>query len=223
MAFRQTTFAINEWYHCYTRTIEKRAAFETREDCERFQQTLFLCNTERPLRRDDLPAMTHADVFALSRGEPLVAVGSYCLMPTHFHLLLHEIREGGISRFMQKVGTAFTMYFNIRRQRVGGLFIKPFRAKHIDDDAYLQRAVQYIHLNPAEMFESQWKHGNVNDMEKLEASLRAYRFSSWVDYEKTSRPEGAILDQKLLTSFGSMKPLRETLDEAHAYYQELLP
>jgi len=224
MGSRQTVFSPGEWYHCYTRTIEKRIAFETDGDYERFLQTLYLCNSERPMRRDDLPRMAREDIYAYPRGEPLVSIGSYCIMPTHFHLLLHEIRDNGISRFMQKVGTAYTMYFNIRQQRIGGLFVKPFRAKHIDEDPYLRRVVQYIHLNPAELFEPAWKRGVVRNMRKLESALRQYRYSSWPDYEHDeARPQRAILGREKLVSFGGLLPLRQTLEETRAYYQDLLP
>ena len=80
---------------------------------------------------------------------------AYCLMPNHFHLLLQDALPagGGISKFMQKVGTAYTMYFNASRERAGNLFVKPFRSKHVSDDRYFKRVAQYIHFNPIELME----------------------------------------------------------------------
>ena len=44
MAYRREEFAVDEWYHCYTRSIDKRAVFETERDYERFLQALYISN-----------------------------------------------------------------------------------------------------------------------------------------------------------------------------------
>lgn len=221
MAYRREEFAHDEWYHCYTRSIDKRPVFETERDYERFLQALYLCNGTNTIRRSGMYKPTHDRFFSLKRGRPLVAIAAYCLMPNHFHLLVHEITEGGISAFMQKLGTSFSMYFNVKRQHVGNVFVKPFRSKHIDDDPYLQRVVQYIHLNPAELFEREWKTGYVRDMRSLEKKLGTYRYSSLSDYEGTKRVENAILDKKSMAMFSDRPPLLDTLTEAAEYYADL--
>ena len=155
----------------------------------------------------------------MSRKAPLVAIGGYCLMPNHIHLLLREIVDGGISKFMHKVGTGYTMYFNILHQRVGNLFVKPFRSKHIGDDTYLQHASSYLHLNPAELFEAGWKHGVVTNMHALETRIREYRYSSLPDFYGSDRPESAILDQEFIETL-ALRPLRDMLSDAHEYYAD---
>ena len=122
---------------------------------------------------------------------------------------------------MQKVGTSFSMYFNVKRQHVGNVFIKPFRSKRIDDDAYLRHVVQYIHLNPAELFERDWKSGHVRNMRSLEQNLKTYRYSSLPDYEGTKRLENSILDTEAMSMFDKRPALRDTLIEAAEYYADL--
>jgi putative transposase len=226
MAYRQTQFAPDEWYHCYNRGVEKRTVFETKSDYQRFLQSLFLCNDTEPVRRDNIRDKSHTEIFQIEKNESLVSVGAYCLMPNHFHLLLQEKIDGGISQFMQKLGTAYTMYFNIKNERVGGLFVKPFRSKHIHDDRYLQRVTQYIHLNPVELFERNWKTNPPVARRRL-ATLREqvlkYPYSSLFDYIETNkRPEIGILDPKAVSLLrNDTSSFAETLKDAALYYQSI--
>ncbi|MDP3646114.1 MAG: transposase [bacterium] len=221
MAYRREEFAHEEWYHCYTRSIDKKTVFEVRADYERFLQALYVCNGTRTIRRGTMYNPSHDLLLSLPRGRPLVAIGAYCLMPNHFHLLLQEITDDGISTFMQKVGTSFSMYFNVKRQHVGNVFVKPFRAKHINDDRYLQHVAQYIHLNPAELFEREWKSGAVRNVRSLEQKLKTYRYSSLPDYEGVERPENSILDTGVMSMFDKRPSLSDMLVGAAEYYADL--
>lgn len=231
MAYRRTPFVPNEWFHCYTRGVEGRSTFETPRDYERFMESLYLCNSSNPVRRDDLDRASDSNIFLYPRGENLVDIGAYCLMPNHFHLLLRSKIDGGITRFMQKIGTAYTMYFNIKNKRVGGLFITPFRSKHVSEDYYFKRVAQYIHLNPIDLFEPGWKSGTATTtaattarrrLAVVEKKLAEYQYGSMSDYYGDARPEGAIIDPaafKLIQE--DMLPLNSLLEERALYYQEL--
>lgn len=221
MGLRREPFEIDEWYHCYNRGIDKRTTFKTRNDYERFVQLLYLINSPTPLRRDNIQARTTADVMKTERPDTLVSIGAYCLMPNHFHLLIKEKYDGGITTFMQRLGTAYTMYFNIRHTRVGNLFYKPFRSRHVNDDRYFQRVLEYIHCNPADLREPGWKRGDVRDMHELAEFLFTYRYSSLADHNpKTTRAERAILSSDVF-DIVETRPLREALYEARAYYTDL--
>jgi putative transposase len=219
MATRPVPFQIDEWFHCYSRGIDKRTVYESEDDAERFLQLLYLVNSSEDLRRDNLSLKTEK-IMAHSRGEPLVSIGAYCLMPNHYHLLLKEIREDGISRFMQKLGTAYTMYFNKKYDRVGGLFVKPFRARHVVDDRYFQKVVDYIHCNPAELYEPGWKKGAVRNIDRLEQQLLQYRYSSFADYNGKKRPHATILSRDGFDTYVPQTP-KKMLAEARAYYADI--
>ena len=122
-----------------------------------------------------------------------MAIGAYCLMSNHYHLLLKEITKGGITHFMRKLGTAYTMYFNKKYKRTGNLMTKPFRSRHVNDDRYFQRVVDYIHCNPAELIEFEWKNGTVHNIDNLEKKLLKYRYSSFPDYNRIKRDTRAII------------------------------
>lgn len=218
---RKTQFAIGEWYHCYSRGVEKRITFEDKYDYRRFLEQLYLANTRVPLRRDDIGTRDFEEILRLPRDWPLVAIGAFCLMPNHFHLILEETVEGGITAFMQKLGTAYTMYFNGRYERIGNLFVKPFRSRHVDTDRYLQHLINYLHCNPAELYEPKWKTGDVKNLPALIKKLIEYPYSSFDAFEHKKTPTRAILDE---TVFGVARrtPAKQMIREAREYYLENL-
>lgn len=219
-------FTPNEWYHCYSRGIDKRIVFENKSDYQRFISLLYLANSSIALHRSDMGHLKHYELFATQRGEPLVSIGAYTLMPNHFHLLLYEKNEGGISTFMQKLGTAYTMYFNVRNERSGGLFTKPFRAKHVSDDLYYQYVVDYIHLNSSDLFEHKQKEAPNMSRRRLDmltqriTKLEAYPFSSLPDFNGVSRPERSLLGDEVFDIY-QKKTTRQMVENALAYEETL--
>jgi putative transposase len=221
MAYRRTPFAPQEWYHCYNRGIDGRPLFIAPEDTQRFIELLYLCNSTTRFERGNFQDLAHDEVLALERGEPLVAIGAYCLMDNHWHLLLQEIVEGGISKFLQRVGTGYTVFFNKKYEHVGNVMVKPFRSKHVSNDRYLRRVVQYIHFNPAEIYEPNWKKGRVKNFKSLQKKLLAYEGSSLMDYHGSKRVQRAILDPAAVGFLGDGLPrLSDVLLDAAAYYKE---
>lgn len=213
-------FAPNEWYHCYSRGIDKRTVFENVSDFQRFVSLLYLTNTTTTLHRSNLKNLKYDELFTIPRKEPLVDIGAYALMPNHFHLLLYEKSGDDISKFMQKLGTAYTMYFNIKRERSGGLFTKPFRARHVSDDNYLQYVVDYIHLNPLELFEPMQKKDKSLSRRRLDnrfiSKLETYPFSSLHDFNGILRPSRTILGKEIFEIY-QKKTTKQMLENALAY------
>ena len=213
-------FAGGEWYHCYNRGVDKRTVFSGARDYARFIQLLYLCNSVTPKHRSDLYNLPTNRVLEIRRGPPLVAIGAFCLMPNHFHILLKERAEGGISRFMQKMGVAYSMYFNIKNDHTGNVFLRPFRSRHVSDDQYFQHVVQYIHCNPAELHERGWKDGNVKNLALLQKWLEEYPHSSLGSFHDRRHPLRAIVDNE---AFDIVRPvaINKMLREAAAYYEEI--
>lgn len=219
MAIRTIPFTPDEWYHIYNRGVDKRITFESKRDYERFLQNLYLNNTTERLHRSDLGSSSTEKILSIPRSEPLVDVGAFCLMPNHYHLLLKEVRPGGISAFMHKLGTAYTSYFNIKNERTGNLFMKPFRSRHIPDDIYFQHVINYIHCNPAELFEPGWKNGEVRDIKQLKNKLLVYPYSSLAAHIDTSNQLKPILDEKIF-EIARQVPPEQMLKEALEYYSQ---
>ena len=192
---RSHTFAFGGYYHLYGRGVEKRNIFLDKSDYERFIKILFFCNGRKSTVIRDLPrGLTFVD-YLDKRGETLIDIGAYCLMPNHFHLLVREKTEKGISLFMQKLMTAYAMYFNDKYKRRGRLFESSYKSTHADNDEYLKYLFAYIHLNPVKLIDPNWKENGVKNKTETKKYLVEYRFSSFIDYASEGRDAGLLLNQ----------------------------
>ena len=218
----RSPFGVNEWYHCYNRGVDKRKVFLDDGDRNRFLLLLYMGNGSVPLHISNLKNRNLRAVLgneSIERGEPIVEIGAYTLMPNHFHLALKEICEGSITTFMQRIFTAYTMYFNKKYERTGTLFAGPFKSKHIEDDRYLKQFIAYLHLNAAKLFDPRWKegHGNPGQIKSL---LETYPYSSFPDFIGHKRPERKILGDSIFDLYDTLPTLSEMVEDAHAYYAE---
>lgn len=205
---RKIVLAPGEFYHLYNRGTEKRKIFTKQNDYDRFLVLLYLCNSIKPVRIDDLTqgrTLSKLGLFVVDRGQSLTDFCAYCLMPNHFHLLVREKADGGISRFMQKLITGFTMYFNTRYERTGTLFQGKYKATHVHDDRYLKYLLSYIHLNPIKLIEPKWKETGIVNHSRAEKWLENYQYSSFPDYSGKNRTERRILNTDALEEYYDYK------------------
>lgn len=189
---RKLTFSVGEYYHLYNRGVEKRKIFIKEKDWIRFQKLIYLANGTNPIRFREIEGQTFDSI---DRGDPLVAIGAYVLMPNHFHILIKEIVKNGLSRFMEKLATGYSMYFNKKYERVGPLFQGRFKGEHVDNDEYLKYLYAYIHLNPVKLIEPNWKEIGIKDEKRALKYISQYYYSSHQDYCGIKREEGAILSK----------------------------
>lgn len=179
---RKETFIEGEYYHLYNRGVDKRTIFPTARDYKRFLMLLYLANSEEEVHiANILKSTTFEDIFVRDRGQQLVAIGAYCLMPNHFHIVIAQLVDGGIARFMLKLQTAYSMYFNTKHERKGSLFQGPYRSVHAEDDRYLKYLFSYVHLNPAKIVDPQWKE-RVGSKHELQRFVESYPYSSYGAY-----------------------------------------
>lgn len=191
---RKTSFVEGEYYHLYNRGVDKRAIFSTAQDYKRFMMLLYLANTTEDVRVSNiLKGSSYDEVFSLEQVKPLVSIGAFCLMPNHFHLLVTPMIDNGISRFMLKMQTGYSMYFNTKNERSGSLFQGPFKSEHVGDDVYLKYLFSYIHLNPAKLKDTHWREGILQKRNSLQKFVETYPYSSLKEYvfgeHKITTPE----------------------------------
>lgn len=196
---RKVPFAPNENYHVFNRGVEKRDVFLDENDYMRMSLLLFLCNDVVPVRLTK--TLKHYQgptlIFLKEKQEnPLVDIYAYCLMPNHFHLVLRELVDGGAALFLQKLLTAYTMYFNKKYDRTGVLFQGKTKSEHLDTDSYFRHIFAYVHLNPAELIDPGWKQTGLKNKKKTQKFMRSYEYSSYYDYYVSKRPESEILNMK---------------------------
>ena len=182
---RKVNFVVGEHYHIFSRGTEKRKVFIDEKDYQRFQALLYILNQDNTfhlsqfLKRGQKNIL---EVYGLNRSKNLVNILAYSLMPNHFHILLEETVKGGISKFMGKLLTAHSMYFNTRYERSGSLFLHPFRSVHIKDDIHFKYLFSYIHLNCLDIVDMKWKLKGIDDKKTSDNFLRNYKYSSYPDF-----------------------------------------
>ena len=174
MAQRKQTFATGEFYHLYNRGTDKRIIFANKTDYDHFLNLMYVCNTTRSIELRDMGKN-------FERGETIVNIGAYCLMPNHFHILVHEKIDGGISKYMLKLMTSYSMYFNKKYDRTGKLYEGVFKSSHASSDPYLKYLYSYIHLNPAKLIDKNWRK-KTRDPLKLLKFTYSYPYSSIMEY-----------------------------------------
>lgn len=134
-------------------------------DLNRFIKTMLYYELEGPKPRFSFfnPSKT-----IMNGNKKIIDIICYCLMPNHFHFLLKQIRDGGITEFASKLSNSYTKYFNTKQKRVGPLLQGEFKAVHIETNDQLIHLSRYIHLNPLVSY-------MVKDLER-------YLWSSYLEY-----------------------------------------
>ena len=213
---RSFDFSIGEYYHLYNRGTDKRIIFTNRNDHNRFVLLLHLCNG---IERVDVSnklreGQTFTELINIEFSDRLVDIVAYCLMPNHFHLLVREKQEDGISLFMKKLLTAYSMYFNNKNNRTGALFEGRFKAKHANTDEYLKYLFAYIHLNPIKIIDSKWKEKGIQNLKTAQNFLNNYEHSSYLDWMGNDRHESKILNRDASPEyFSTVKDFNDFVNE----------
>jgi len=180
---RKIKFVQGEFYHLYNRGVDKRIIFSNDYEYQRFILLLKVLNTGKNLKiRDLLRENSFNELSKTKNDDPLVAIGAYCLMPNHFHLLITPLTKDGISKFMLKIQTSYSMYFNIKNKRSGALFQGVFKSKYLNTDEYLRYIYSYIHLNPAKLKNKNWKENRLKETKSLKNFVFNYKYSSMGEY-----------------------------------------
>lgn len=200
---RLVQFVPNEFYHIYNRGTNKMEIFNLEHDYIRFQKLLYLLNSKATRKFSDVEQtkLSLSPVWTVERGETLVDIGAYTLMPNHFHLLI-KVKEGvDASMFLQRLLGSHSKYFNVKYQRTGTLFEGKSKSKHAGFDRYLKYIFSYIHLNIIKLFKHDWKEEGIGDTGKAIEFLDNYKYSSYPDYAGFIRPENAIINKSAFPEY----------------------
>lgn len=193
MASRAEPFVTGEYYHIFNRGVAKQPIFVSNSDYVQAKLTLgFYQYTKPPLRLSRYKRLSFKRKENLEFQQAkskLVEINCFVFMPNHFHLLLKQLADGGISKFVGQFCNSYTRYFNTRHTRVGHVFQGAFKSVSVESQEQLIHLSRYIHLNPY-----------VSSMVKKE-QLANYAWSSYPNYLKGESP---IVETSLvLSSFKS--------------------
>ena len=210
MSIRKTNFLEGDYHHVYNRGNSKQKIFHDKQDYKHFVDLLYLLNTKENLKIFHLKRSDTFSVYEFDIKDNLVLIGAYCLMPNHFHILITQNENGDVSKFMQKVTTAYVMYYNKKYKRTGSLFEGKFKSKHINKDTYLKYLFSYIHLNIIKLLNKNWKENGIQDKKQALDYLKKYEYSSYLDYLGIKRDQNKILD---VGAFPKYFPEKEYLNQ----------
>lgn len=215
------------------RGVEKRDIFLKPQDYSRFTVALEFFNrpslinlwqlvartTRKTAVAGTVPATHMRERLENERKKPcerLVDILAYTLMPNHFHLILKEITEGGISLFMRKLG-GYAGYFNKQYKRVGPLFQSRYKAVRVTTDEQLAAVFHYVHINPIEIFYPHWQESflpdRIKDSGKFLQALQEYQWSSFHDYFGISQSPSLIQKDFFLDFFGGQEACKKAFQE----------
>ena len=148
---RKDPLVNDQYYHIYNRGVDKRDIFMTKEDLERFVLSVKEFNTSNPvgsIREKIKEKNKVTEVGPLQKEKkPLVSIVCYCFNPNHFHFILKQEIEGGVSEFFKRLMGGYTMYFNKVHGRTGSLFQGRFKSHLIDTDQYILKIRPYVNIN----------------------------------------------------------------------------
>ena len=204
---RKEDFTVGSFVHVCNRGNRKQPIVKDQKDKWHFLEMLYYFNNSFGINN---PFRTVGRLrFNLNRAkepfpwpkdwlprQPIVKILAFCLMENHFHLLLKEIQEGGISLFMKKLGNGMTGYFNKKYQEVGSLFQGSYKAKRIETDVYLEYLSVYIQVkNPFENYPGGLQEA-VKHFDKAYAWATKDPYCSLADY--AGLRNSPIIDKDLL-------------------------
>lgn len=212
-----------ELYHVLNRGIDGRKLFLDSQDYARFVHELYEFNDKRPadnLHRLFDPGMKDLRGLSFLRErERLVEIHGWCLMEDHYHLLISEIVENGLIKFMTKVNVGYSKYYNERYKRHGHLFQGKTKKVLIGNEAHFLYILHYVHLNPLDYLigATEWRERSksvIKNAKEALSYLSTYRWSSYPDYcDKKNFP--SILTKDLFESKSGdyEKTIREYLKD----------
>lgn len=186
---RNLIFSKEEYYHIYNRGVDKRSIFDDPQDLLRFLQTMHEFNTLEAEGGIYIKSFKEKKKLRSSASK-LVRFVTYCLNQNHYHFILQPLVDNGIQKFMHRLSTGYTKFYNEKYKRSGVLFQGKYKAKHISSNNYLLHLSVYINLNNR-------VHENLN-----EPWLEDFKFSSFKEY-KYSEIKGFCDTSLILEQFKS--------------------
>jgi putative transposase len=186
----------DEIYHVYSRSISDHIIFKNSIDYSRMVKEFSFYSIAAPpckfsmihkISHDFTPNMSNT----LSSPKRLVDILAYCIMPTHIHLVLKQLAENGISRFMRPVLKSYSQYFNLKYKRNGPLWDGRFKNVLVKNDEQLLHLHRYIHLNPVTKSivndPKDWNYSSYREyLGKVNKNMKLCNFSNYFKMKPSS-------------------------------------
>lgn len=177
MPIRKEPLITDQVYHVFNKTIAEQTPLADDYYCNLFHSMLRYYRSDAnpgsfsKFYRQE-PEVKTSIMRKISNPHTFkVEIYSFCLMPNHYHFLLKQIKNNGISALMGDLVNSFTRHYNLKEDGLGPIFLPRFRATTIRSDSQFIHTARYIELNP-------FTSGVVQKIEEL----ADYKWSSLKQY-----------------------------------------
>jgi len=214
MPGRNIQLVNGNYYHVLNRGVASQKIFNCERDYFQFIDRMkYYQNNNLPIgfaQLMDLPLRTKNDLIkqVLNKKDFVVEILAYCLMPNHFHLILKQLADNGISKFISNLTNGYTRYYNIKHKRIGPIFQGKFKAIEVESDEQLAHLSRYVHSNP-------FSAGIIKSLKEL----AEYPYSSFAEFIEGK--VGIVDNSVVMGQFTSPDSYRKFVFE-HADYQQSL-
>lgn len=210
---RRVPLVTGNVYHVFNRSISKFVIFNDNLEFLRFLSAILYYQREKPGAEfskfinlsDSKMSLFGKDDF-LKNKTKMIEIIAYCLMPTHFHLVLEQLVDGGISKFLNNVQNSYSRYFNIKHNRKGPLWESRFKDVLVDSDEQLLHLTRYLHLNPVKAM--------------LVKKPEDWQMSSYREYLLQIEPKHKVCDYNKLLAIEPAS-YQEFTNDHHSYQADL--
>ena len=250
MPYRKGQFVNQEIYHIVSRSIDDNLLFKDVNDYYRGIFSIYEFNNDKPVsikhRREirarfkkvirgptsDIRGRASDDsdnrnnlitnnIIEKDERAKFLEVLAFCLMPNHIHLLLRQLKNNGITKFMAKFGSGYGGYFNRKYKRKGYVFQDRFKDVHITDDNQFKIVTTYIFTNPTSLVEPGWKEKGIKSLKKTRSFLENYKWSSYLDCIGIKNFPSVTDREFLLKIMGKERGCKEAVENWIRYKKEI--
>ena len=150
---KDKTLVSNTYYHAYNRGHNKRRIFKDKHDYNTFIYLLrkYLEPNFKIKRITFISGIEFIEYVESNFLYDQVALCAYCLMPNHFHLILYQYTNSGMSKLVCRVCSSYSRYFRLKYGGVGSLWQGTYRAVRIRNEEHFRTVMEYVHENPSEL------------------------------------------------------------------------
>jgi len=216
MPGRKFPLVTNQIYHVFNRGVAHQPTFLDKRDYIRAVDSMAYYQNAKPflkyakfLKLSTQDREKFWEQFKNSENK-LIEIISYCFMPNHFHFLVKQLADGGISKFLSNFTNSYTRYFNTKNEREGPLFTGKFKSVRIETDEQLFHISRYIHLNPYTSYV----------IKKIE-DLETYPYSSFPEYLEENSFVRLCSKDIVVSTFSKRNAYRDFVFDNSDYQRQL--
>jgi len=214
MSRRKTILATDEIYHVYNRSNAKESIFDKKNNCNRFLKLAdFYRFAETGVRFSYFnrleKKLKSSFLDSLYTSKRQVQILSFAIMPNHYHFLLRQLKDSGISSFVSRIQNSYAKYYNTKTDRTGSVFQSPFKAKWIETENELLHVSRYIHLNPLTSY-----------LLRENYELEHFEYTSFFDF-CLKNPRKFVDTEPILNYFKGVKDFKEFTFSNKDYQRKL--